>query len=273
MKGNLLTRAALGIALFFLGFPGRIGALDIYLAPVIYQDDESAAAPEDKHPGDDLHKRLFAVPIANGVAFHDAEVAGDSVPRTFMEAARLCESQGYPYLLYGFVKRTGYSYYAELKLMERQRKDLAVSFISGDDESHYERLLDDLSAKITGFVRTDLGMGPPRPEQRPASNIVVLPMAVGYWTPMGGKWSQATAGLAAVEASVRFIPARPLFPLWTRPCFLALGVDLEYALGTNRAGRGELLPARGQDSTSRWKRTWTLWAVIASALVSVPCSR
>jgi hypothetical protein len=233
---NRLSRALVGIALFFLFDAGRIGALDIYLAPVIYQDDESVAAADEKHPGDDLHTRLFAVPIADGVAFHDAEVQGDSVPRTFLEAASLCESQGYPYLLYGFVKRTGYSYYAELKLMERQRKDLAVSFISGDDDSHYERLLDDLSTKITSYVRTDLGMGSPRPQERAATNIVVLPMALGYWTPMGGSWSQAAAGLVTADASVRFIPSRPLFQLWTRPCFLALGVDLEYALGASQPG-------------------------------------
>ena len=233
---NALSRVLVGIALLFLLDAGRIDALDIYLAPVIFQDDDIAAAAEEKRPGDDLHKRLFAVPIADGVAFHDADVPEDSVPRTFLEAARLCESQGYPYLLYGFVKRTGYSYYAELKLMARQQKDLAVSFISGDDDGHYERLLDDLSAKITSYIRADLGMGPPRPQERPATNIVVLPMALGYWTPMGGNWSQATAGLVTADASVRFIPARPLFQLWTRPCFLALGADLEYALGTSQPG-------------------------------------
>ena len=53
---------------------------------------------------------------------------------------------------------------------------------------------------------------------------------------MGGNWSQATAGLVTADASVRFIPARPLFQLWTRPCFLALGADLEYALGTSQPG-------------------------------------
>ncbi len=235
MRGRM-SRALVGIALLFLLSAGGVGAMDIYLAPIVYQDDEDTAGAELKHPARDMHNRLFSTPIADGVVIHDADVPEGSSPRTFLEAARLCESQGYPYLLYGFVKRTGYSYYAELKLIERARKDLVISFISGDDESHYERLLDDLAAKVTSYVRNDLGMGPPRPEDRPATNIVMLPLSLGYWTPMGGDWSKAMTGLVTADASVRFIPTRPLFHLWSRPCFLALGVDLEYALGTSQPG-------------------------------------
>ena len=210
--------------------------MEIYLAPLVYQDDSSTGGAEARLPQEDLIKRLGGAAIADGVTLHAIEASGDSVPRSFLDAARLCESQGYPFLLYGFVKRTEFSSYAEVKLLERERKEVCVAFIAGDDESHYQRLMDDLAAKIATYVRTDLGLGSPRPSDPPARNIVVLPAAVGYWTPMGGDWGQAMAGLVSADVSIRFVPAKPLFHLWLHPCYLAMGLDLEYALGTNQPG-------------------------------------
>ena len=211
-------------------------ALEIYLAPIVYQDDSGGEGREKKLPQEDLLKRLGGEAIADGVSLRDVEASVDSLPRSFLEAARLCESQGFPFLLYGYVKRTEYSYYAEVKLLERERKEVSASFISGDDDDHYERLIDDLAGKITSYIRIDLGMGPRKPADQPARNIIVLPVSVGYWTPMGGDWSQAMAGLASAGASIRFIPAKPLFRLWSKPCFLAMGLDAEYALGTSQPG-------------------------------------
>ena len=224
-------------AMFFLFLAAAAaGAMEIFLAPIAYQDDSGASAAETKRPQEDLFKRLGGAVIATGVNLHSVQASQDSLPRSFLEAARLCESQGYPYLLYGFVKRTEYSYYAEVKLLERERKEVSAAFIASDDEGHYERLIDDLAAKVTGYIRTDLGMGPPPPVERPARNILVLPVSVGYWTPTGGNWSQAMAGLVSADLSLRFIPAKPLFHLWLRPSYLAIGLDLEYALGTNQPG-------------------------------------
>jgi hypothetical protein len=215
---------------------GGVGAMEIYLAPIVYQDDGGTGGAEARLPQEDLFKRLGGAAIADGVILHTVEASGDSVPRSFLDAARLCESQGYAFLLYGFVKRTEYFSYAEIKLLERERKEISAAFIAGDDESHYERLIDDLAAKISSYLRNDLGMGPPHASDQPARNIIVLPTSAGYWTPMGGDWSHAMAGLVSAGVSIRFVPAKPLFHLWLRPCYLAMGLDAEYALGINQPG-------------------------------------
>ncbi len=217
----------------------RLDAMEIYLAPISYQDEaatgdtQASATPQ---PAVDLMKRFEATALADGVAMRAAVELTGEAPRTYLEAAAACESQGYPYLLYGFVKHTEYSYYAELKLLEREGKNVAVAFISGDDGSHYDRLIDDLAGKLASYVRNDLGMAPPPTPRQPDRDLIALPMSVGWWTPLGGSWSDALAGLATASVSMRFVPARPLFQLWTRPCFLALGLDVVYALGTNQPG-------------------------------------
>ena len=231
-----IRRAAAGVVLTLLLAAGSLGAMEIYLAPISYRDESGVEGAAVRRPGADLLQHFREQAIAEGVSLRDAAESEGSAPGTYLEAARLCESQGYPFLLYGFVKRTDYSYYAELKLLEREGKDVAAAFISSDDGSHYERLIDDLAAKIASYVRTDLGMGPAPTPREPARNLIALPIAAGWWTPMGGRWSAAMTGLVTADVSVRCIPAKPLFQLLRRPCFLALGLDLVYALGASQPG-------------------------------------
>ena len=231
-------RLAIGksAVLILLGFlaTGPLSALDIYLAPVVFQDESGGSSGDPQDPARDLARTFADQPLAAGVAVHELAGADIQTPQTLLDAAKLCESQGYPFLLYGFVKRTEYSYYAEIKLMERDHKDVDAAFISADDLSHYDRLINDLAAKISSYVQTDLGMSPARAAEKPSRNLLAFPVSVGYWTPMGGPWSQSVEGLVSANAGVRFIPTRPLFHLFKLPGFLVLGVDLEYQLGSNQ---------------------------------------
>ena len=237
-NGAMSRKGAL-IGIFLVLLAGSAGALDIYLAPLAYQDDseaQDADGTDQKRPADDLFQRLAGVETSKSMSLRKIDDAQMLPPESYLDAARLCESQGYPYLLYGYVKRTPYSYYAEVKLITRETKAIAAAFISGDDERHYERLIDDLAAKIVAYVREDLGMGPPRPKDAPATNILTLLVTAGYWTPMGGDWNASMSGLVCANLSLRFVPSLALFHLWDRPGLLAMGLDVEYGLGTNQPG-------------------------------------
>src|SRR5271169_2166123 len=48
---------------------GTVGAMEIYLAPIVYQDD-SVTGPEGRLPQEDLFKRLGMAQIADGVTVH-----------------------------------------------------------------------------------------------------------------------------------------------------------------------------------------------------------
>lgn len=145
----------------------------------------------------------------------------------------LCQAQDCPYLIYGYLSRSSYFLRAELKLLARGDAAFSAIFVSGDDARHYDRLMDDLTGKIEAYLRDDLGMGPSA-RGRPERNRVELSSTLGYWTPLEGAWSSALSGLAASSAGIRLVPRRPLFVLWGRAGHMALGLDLEYALGTGQ---------------------------------------
>jgi len=230
------TRAAVLAALIVGLSASSVAALDIYLAPIVYQDEGKAEAAGGSAPAGDLAKRLGPDRLGDRVSVRLLPAASTAAPQTFIDAARLCESQSCPYMLYGYVKKTSYSYYAEIKLIAHEDKQVVTVFIAADDGDHYERLIDDLSAKIVQYIRGDLGIGPPLPRELPARNLLVLPSSLGYWTPMGGEWSSALAGLVSASSGIRLIPQRPLYSLFSRSCYLAVGVDLEYQLGMNQPG-------------------------------------
>ncbi|HUW42519.1 MAG TPA: hypothetical protein VMV90_16055 [Rectinemataceae bacterium] len=221
------------------------GAFDMRIAPIVFDEGSGAEDSARRVPERDLLERLRSnfrgeklsfsrlSPAEPGRGSLSLERRG-SAPRTFFEAALMCQATDCSCLLYGYVKRTAYSYYAELKLVAPGGAGPSAVFVGGDDEGHYERLMDDLTAKIARYIRGDLGIGSPGP--RPARNLLSFPASIGYWTPAGFGWNAALAGLVASSVGVRFAPERPLFALWSRPGYVALGLDLEYALGTNQPG-------------------------------------
>jgi hypothetical protein len=210
------------------------GAISVYLAPLSLIDEESAPLPQSLRPEGDLLARLDAIPLSGGVEFSPAK-AGSAAPASFLDAARLCELEEYPYLIYGFIRRQETAYTAELKLIEREGKRIAASFVATDDTAHYDRLIADLAKKVGDYFLNDLAMEPGARRDDSLRNIFELPFSLGYWTPVGA-WAEGTMGLACVDLGCRFIPKKPLAAIKSKPFYLGAGLGIEYALGKNRTG-------------------------------------
>ena len=200
-----------------------------------FQDDSGAERSRAIRPSEDLFARLAGIEMGESVRFHKMDVPEQSPPLSYLDAARLCEAHGCPYLLYGYIKRTSYSLYGEVKLLARENKEVVTAFVAGDDDGHYEKLVDDLTAKITAYIRNDMGIGPPRREET-VRNVLTLPVMLGYWAPVNGGWASSLSGLVCADISIRFVPAIPLFHVLNRGGYLAFGLDAEYGLATNQPG-------------------------------------
>jgi hypothetical protein len=182
---------------------------------------------------ENLLRELRREPAGDGLRFREAQA--HVIPASFLEAAMLCERNGYDCLLYGYVKRTAVSLSAELKLLDQASGRLAAVFFGGDDPAHSDRLMRDLAAKVREYFRAELGL-PPAPSPQPERNRLELSGWLGYWTPLGGDWDRVLAGVTAAGMGARLIPADPLFRLWSRAGYLALGLEGEYLLGMNEPG-------------------------------------
>ncbi len=235
MMARAINQKMMLVSILALLLGKDVEALDIYLARMVYQNESGAKDEETKRLQEDLFQKLASAELNESVSLHKVD-GGESPPESYLDAARLSESQGYANLLYGYIKRTSYSYYAEVKLLTRENKDITATFIGGDDDMHYQRLVDDLAAKIVTYIRDDLGMAPLQSRKVPVRNILTIPVYVGYWAPMSSGWSNALSGLVCANVGIRYVPTVPLYHLWNRPGFLAMGLDVEYGLGMNQGG-------------------------------------
>ncbi len=228
--GGRLARVLLCLGPW-LAFPAE--ALEVHVAPLAMVDDTGSREAEDGRPGADLLRELRRESSGDSLAFREAD-AGES-PASLLEAAALCERNGYACLLYGYVRRTQVSLTAELKLLDPESGRLSAVFFSGDDPAHYDRLMRDLAAKVREYFFSEIGL-PPARTLEPQRNRLELAGWLGYWTPAGGEWGRVMAGIGAVGLGARLIPSDPLFTLWSRSAYLALGLEAEYGLGMNEPG-------------------------------------
>jgi len=209
-------------------------ALRVYLAPLSVLVSEAQDGSRPLRPERDLLARLDATILSGAVTFRLSD-ASTKPPATFLDAARLCEAAEYPYLLYGYLKSSEGRYYAEVKLLSREGKNIAQSFVAADDTAHYERLLDDLCSKIVAYFTVDLAIASVERIDTAQRNLFEFPCALGYWTPVGD-WLSVAMGIVRAEAGARFIPKRPLGAVYSRPFYAAAGLRAAYALGKNQSG-------------------------------------
>jgi hypothetical protein len=235
MKGSALarpgSRVALGL-LLALALPREARALSVRIAPLCIVEASPDEISDSLRPGRDLMKRLDATPLTGSVDFSLADEVAVA-PISFLDAARLCELHDYPYVIYGFLRKQGSIYSSELKLLSREGKSIAASFVATDDVDHYDRLVSDLARKIADYFLEDLALRPGERPAEPVRNLFELPVCAGYWTP-DGPWSEAVMGICCVDLGLRFIPCKPLVGLKSRPAYASIGLQAEYALGKNR---------------------------------------
>lgn len=216
--------------------PSLAMALEVYVAPLVVIDETGSEALRALRPEADLLRALARGTTGDSLSVLRSREDPAETPRSLLDAALLCERQGYAFLLYGYVKRTAVALSAELKLLDHERGQIAAAFFGGDDPAHYERLMREMAAKVLEYFVTTAGLRPPARAEDPRRNLVELATWLGYWTPMGGDWDRVVAGIATVGLAARLIPAYPLFKLWSRSAYVALGLEGEYGLGMNEPG-------------------------------------
>lgn len=211
-----------------------VHGLDVVLAPLAVQDEGATQSerPGPLRPEVDLLRALEPLQVGDRPLVRRMNPASDSAPRSLLEAARLCEAHGYPQLLYGWLRRTEYALHAEVKLFDREAGEVVAVFFASDDQRHYERLVADVASKITAWFADEMGVAP-RPAAERERNAVRLPWALGAWTALASDWARVTSGLAAVTVGARLVPVTPSFTAGARRGEIAIGLDLEYALGMN----------------------------------------
>ncbi|WP_319563282.1 hypothetical protein [Marispirochaeta sp.] len=215
-------------------FAGNLGALEIHVAPLVVDSREAGTGLlAEKNPQKDLVRLLHDSDHQGAVSVTILPERKYGSPRSFLEAAELCETAGIDYLLYGYIKEGEYSWDCEIKLYVRETNEVAQLFFGRDGTDHYDRMLDELSKKILDYFYGEVGLAPYAPAPEPDRKIFSIPIHLGYWSPGGGEWGEVSIGIGRIESGVLFVPVSPLWYHGDVPWELETGITLSYSLAAN----------------------------------------
>ncbi|ORC38359.1 hypothetical protein B4O97_00965 [Marispirochaeta aestuarii] len=213
---------------------GNLEALEIHVAPLVVESlNAGPGLLKQKNPCKDLVRLLHDGDHQGAVSVTLLPEMKYGAPRSFLEAAELCETVGIDYLLYGYIREEEYSWDCEIKLYVREMNTVAELFFCRDATDHYDRMLDELSRKILDYFYSDVGLAPYTPAPEPDRKIFSIPIHPGYWSPGGEELGKVSIGIGRIESGVLFVPVSPLWYHGDVPWELQTGVTLSYSLATN----------------------------------------
>lgn len=213
-------------------------AIEVRVAPIVFLDDSRGGLAVPPAVERSLCERLSRRFFEGRVSFQAG--GNETAPRSLLEALRLADSCDYPYLVYGYMRRTDETLALELKLADRDARTIAAVFFSGDSVDRYERLVDDMDAKIAFYFQETFGLGGIG-ETPVRERTWSIPAAVGWWAPGTSPWSGALSGLVHAEIGVLLRPRMRERGKSLQARRLGVGTGLEYSLGTSVPGAEEAM--------------------------------
>lgn len=230
-----VNRPLLFFLLLFCTAP--IFSLEISLAPLMV--DAADSAPDIGDPVKRLRAEIDRLDPGGAIQLRSLKHGTTErivAPRTFLEAAALCEELQVELLFYGYLRCSEYTWEGEIKLYDHRAKAIQKLFFSRDGTEEFDRFIGDLAQKIVAYLYEDLGLAPIEPDPPPDANIISLPLYLSYWVPVAADWNRLTRSIAKIESGLLFSPLRPLWFSRGRAWELQTGLTFAYALAVNSPG-------------------------------------
>ena len=226
--------------LLFLALIGHCVILNslevIHIAPFYYIDE----VKDEVHPDNYYYKKLFqklqGVETGFDLIFSLSSLeSGQNPPQSLAEAIRVCRNENANYLLYGYIAEREYTLYAEIKLLDYNKRSLITTFYSVDDLKNSERIFDDLVVKILTFTEDTFNLQILKHE--PEYSEWWFYSKIGYWTPIGSDWTRLIIGTFLAEPGIRFVPKDRLGVSHGFSLALSVGLEVSYQFGLGNPDR------------------------------------
>ncbi len=211
--------------------------IDIHIAPIVFLDESASPGKDAPKVEADLFDHLSTRSFEGKAVFKRIEAGKLPAPRSLIEALGFADANGYPFLMYGYLRRTDDALFAEIRMADRDARTIAAVFYSVDTVDRYDRLVEDLGRKVYEHLAILLGIGTDPSTLKTYRYVWSIPIEGGYWAPASGDWADAVSGLAYAKLGLRFWPRVPSYIKNSHPRHIGAGFDAEYAYGTNAPGR------------------------------------
>ena len=218
--------------------PIAVFGMDVYVAPLLYIDETEEFSRDTGMVQADLLAALWGVETGTALQFNRLKDNRINPPQSLTDAVTVCRNERIEYMLYGYVTRREHSIQAEIRLFDYVNRRVAQSFFGMDDNTHYERMINDMANKIIFYIGETFHLDI-IPEKTETTRLLI-PITAGYWTPMDREWVAMMLGTFTVGSGLEFIPTDNLFILYGKSLYLSTGIDIKYRLGIGNPARYEV---------------------------------
>ena len=213
---------------FIFVLTGSLHAMDVYVAPFMYINEVDDIVDQQSDIHNDLYRELNKIETGIDLQFLLTR-SRMNPPQSVLDAVRVCRDERIDFLLYGYIAKRVYNYFAEIRLYDYEMRAVINNFYAVDDHDGYQRMLEDMALKIINYIDDEFNLDIIHEE--PTYYELWFPFDVGYWTAIGREWTDLLLGVAAVSAGIDFIPTDQLFIMFGKSFYPSLGINVGYRFG------------------------------------------
>lgn len=221
------------LIVFLLSF--SVSAVEFGIAPFIIYDGEGMKISLNSVPSDNVYKQLTEKWLDGLIDFHkvNSEKTGDIY--TVIDAYKVCTTEGYDYIIYGFIEKKEDCYFSNLKIYSSSEKKNIKNFYCSDDIEHYERLMNNLSLNVLQGIEEITGISELKEKQNKYRDFEMkVPLSIFYWSPLGNEWDQRVLGICGVNTGLEIYPPLPVKVMKSKLYDVSIKFNVDWSYGVNQ---------------------------------------
>lgn len=219
------------LAILFMIIFIRLEGEQVYIAPLLSVDEGEESYEADTKLQDDICESLEEQKEFLGVEIIKTGKKIKQV-RSSYDALKLCREEKIKYLIYGWIKKSEYTYEGELRIFDGEGRKNIFTVYEKEGVENYEKFIKNISKKVLESLH-EIFYIPKQEEVEKYSRINVGP-DIWYWTFMNKSWVKYMSGTIGVGGSFEIIPDDSVFFIKTYPVYFSVGLSLDYRLAVNR---------------------------------------
>ncbi len=202
-----MNKKIIFIILLFALTLSKLFSETILLAQVIVYDKDNNIISDFENPSKRIYSEISKYWFDGLLTIKNLDSKKYGEVYTTIDANRICAAEENEYIIFGYIQENETNWFINLKLYDYSTKKVLTEFYSSDDNLHYDRLLDTLTAniisgieEITGFSKTQEIEDKIRPFE------IKLPISPFYWSPIDQNWNSKLLGIIGGDLGVWLYP-------------------------------------------------------------------
>jgi hypothetical protein len=223
------------IIFLFSIFP--LFGIDISLAPIVTLTDDSTIelTADEKRFGELFFDALVKADSQNILlvkALDKSKLPEGKDVKSTLDALQICELYKIDYLVFGFYTKSYKTIDAEIRIFDKERKEVRKTFYAKAESGEWEQIRNDLAQRFVAYMYSIVGIDVKKsiPKVFRGFGGLELNASAGYWTPIGD-WFNVYTGVVRAEIGLLVHPEEELFWIGDFLFMYRFGLSVQYSLG------------------------------------------